>query len=110
MREFIRLQAGLNVSDAVLNFSYEPRCISGEILFPKKKGALLRIPDRCPYEWAKEFKVYSKVGDKLLPPKELADRIADIPLLIASNEEEFKERVYIAYNWFYENTIIEEQN
>ncbi|MBY0273600.1 MAG: ATP-grasp domain-containing protein [Alphaproteobacteria bacterium] len=108
MREFVRLQGGLSVSEAALNFSYEPSCISGEVLFPKKKGTVIKVPSECPFSWVKEFKVYSKVGDVLVSPDEVGDRIADIPLLVASSKEEFEERMNIANSWFYENTTIED--
>ena len=107
--EFIRVQAGLEVNEKLINFfqrfnlQQQPDSVSGWIIFPKLVGNLLKIPESTPFPWVKRYYMKVQPGTTTSCTVNVSDTLASA-FLTSSNEKEFNEHVNLLINWFSQNT------
>lgn len=103
--EFIRIQAGLKPSIKLTTFldtssmiTTTLNAISGWIIFPKKLGVLITIPEVTPFPWVKEYIVRVRPGILIFPSKNISDSLASA-FIVSDSENQFKERVELLNSW-----------
>lgn len=109
--EFIRMQAGLELSPKLTQFSNSStptiQNISGWIIFPKPLGILKSIPEVTPFPWVKEYIVRAKSNILNLPTKNVSDSLASA-FIVCDSEKQFKERADLLNLWIQKESQWEE--
>ena len=108
--EFIRMQAGLEIS-AKLDLFFKtmkkiPRlgAVSGWIIFPKQSGILQSIQKCTPFPWVKEYIVRVEPGVITQTTANVSDSVASA-FLVAETEAQFENRIVQLAEWFNKETI-----
>lgn len=108
--EFIRMQAGLKVSEKLDCFFESIRttphlkAVSGWIIFPKRSGILQSIQKSTPFSWVKEYIVRVEPGIITQTSANISDSVASA-FLVAETENQFVDRISQLAEWFKKETI-----
>lgn len=103
-QSFVRMQYGKDLSHFSMPSS--PFLLAGEIWFPCPYGKVESIPYECPFPWVKQWEISVRVGETLVPGKDIERILGGSPLIEANDEQEMQERMTLFSQWFCHNVKI----
>lgn len=76
-----------------------PDKVSGFLLFPPKKGVLLKQPEKVPFEWVIKYDKYGEIGREYNNPEYFSDRVAGM-LVEGATSKEVLQRLQLVLDWY----------